>query len=420
MLVQARSVELQVTYPSSGSTHSDCKLAVTRAGVLGGTMGSVMPSQAPEAQPAGPDRAALLLAATQAGTEISDRLLETFRAQGLIPHPCRAGYRGRAPVWRYPPGTDRQLAALIQWRRHTKDPDLLKVLLWLDGFAVPPSVVRDALARQLSGMTEFMDREISRQARRLGLDPSAGCARSQAIDALAQVLAAKRGTTPVPRRGRVRAQDRVRAVALMIRMFGLGESVRGTAEDAAVVERVLGLAPNARRHAIAEAGPWLTGPAEDLFGASGIVGLPNLLDAVNDACEADLTAARQTVVALFRHLPLMTRMLSAMFDDDNYAGMAVFGRLDQHPETVVFIVPMVIAMQKAGWRENLDTVTSALHPFPGLAEQAHRILDMPAATINANLAGKPAETRDRAQRIIDAAIEGQFGVDGKDQSTGLS
>lgn len=199
----------------------------------------------------------------------------------------------------------------------------------------------------------------------------------------------------------------------MVRMFGLGESIQGTAEDTEVIERVLGLAPNGRRHAIADAGPWLTGPAEDLFGAANIVGLPHLLAAVDDASDADLTAARQTVVALFRHLPLMTRMLGAMFGEDNYAGLAVFGQIDQHPETVVFIVPMVIAMLKAGWHENLDTVTSALLPFPSLAERAQRLLDMPAATVNANLARQPTEARDRVQRIIDAASGGRFDTEPK-------
>ncbi len=116
----------------------------------------------------------------------------------------------------------------------------------------------------------------------------------------------------------------------------------------------------------------------------------------------------------------MTRMLSVMFSEENYAGLAAFGQLDQHPEAVVFIVPMVLAMQKAGWRENLDTVTSALQPFPDLAAQANRILDMPAATINANLTEQPAETRVRAYRIIAAAIEGQFGGGSDDQPTGTS
>jgi hypothetical protein len=69
---------------------------------------------------------------------------------------------------------------------------------------------------------------------------------------------------------------------------------------------------------------------------------------------------------------------------------------------------MVIAMLRAGWAENLEAVASALRPFPDLADKAQRILGMPAATVEANLAGKPAEVRGRAHRLIDAAIEGQL------------
>ena len=382
-----------------------------------GRMNAVTPSQDPGATQAEPDTAALLQSAAHAGSGITGRMLETFRADGLIPHPHRAGYRGRTPVWSYPAGTDLQLVALLRWRSHTKDPSLLKVLLWLDGFAIAPSAVRDALVHQLQVMTEAMEREISGQAQRLGLDPADAGTRSQAIDALAQTIAAKRGTTPVPRRSRVRAQDRTRAVTLMIRTFGLGETLQGTAEDAAVIERVLGLAPNGRRHAIADAGPWLTGPAEDMFGAVGIVGLPHLITAVKDASDADLMAARQTVAGLFRHLPLMIRTLGALFGDDNYTGLAGLGQIDQHPETLVYIVPMVIAMLKAGWQENLDAVISALTPFPDLAARAQRLLDLPTAELIANLAGQPAEARERVQRIIDGAIDGQFDTEPADQRT---
>jgi hypothetical protein len=133
-----------------------------------------------------------------------------------------------------------------------------------------------------------------------------------------------------------------------------------------------------------------------------------LLAAVNDSSDADLTAARQTVAVLFRHLPLMIRMLGAMFDDDNYTGLAGLRQIDQHPESLTYIVPLVIAMLRAGWKENLEAVTSVLRPFPDLAERAQHLLDLPTATLTANLAGKPVEVRERVQRVIDAAIEGQF------------
>src|SRR6266487_5920882 len=214
----------------------------------------------------GPDElegADLFRAAAEAGCEISDRMLESFRTQGLIPRPRRTGYRGRMPVWKYPAGTDRQLGALVRWRQHSKNPDLLKILLWLDCFAFRPSAVRDSLSRQLRSMTETMEQAISQQARRLDLDPADDAARDQAIDALARTLSAMRGATSIPRRSRVPVGDRAHAMALILRMFGLGQVIDGTSAEAATMERVIGVAPNGRRNTIAESAPWLTGPAED-------------------------------------------------------------------------------------------------------------------------------------------------------------
>lgn len=363
---------------------------------------------------AGPDEwesADLVRAAAEAGSEISGRMLESFRAQGLIPRPRRTGYRGRVPVWKYPAGTDRQLAALLRWRQHTKSPDLLKVLLWVDGFAIPAHEVREALTRQLQAMTEAIEQAISLQARRLGLDPADGGARDQAVDALAKILSAKRGTTPIPRRNRVAAADRAHAMTLMLRMFGLGQPIEGTPAEAATVERVMGIAPNGRRNTIGDSGPWLTGPAEDLFNAASIVGLPNLRTTIADATDADLTAARQLVIALIRYLPLMARLIGAIFDDENYTGLAPFSRIDQNPEFVIFAVPVVLAMLKAGWSENLHAVASALGHTPEMAAQMQRVLNMPSTTVAANLAGQPDRVRERAHRLINTAIEGQFDLD---------
>ncbi|HUZ56023.1 MAG TPA: hypothetical protein VMU94_26295 [Streptosporangiaceae bacterium] len=359
----------------------------------------------------GLEGADLFRAASEAGCEISDRMLESFRAQGLIPRPRRAGYRGRVPVWQYPAGTDRQLAALVRWRQHSKDPDLLKVLLWMDGFAIPAPAIREALSSQLRSMSETMEQAISQQARRLSLDPADDAARDQAIDALAKTLSAKRGTAPIPRRSRVAAGERAHAMALILRMFGLGEAIDGTSAEAGTVERVMGIAPNGRRNAIADSGPWLTGPAEDLFDAATIVGLPNLRNTVADATDADLAAARQLVVSLVRYLPLMVRVIGALFDDENYTGLAFFSHMDQHPEFVLFVVPMVLAMLRAGWSENLHAVASALGQAPEMAAQMQRILSMPSATVAANLAGQPEEVREHAQRLIDAAVEGQLDLD---------
>ncbi|HXJ82817.1 MAG TPA: hypothetical protein VMS64_29535, partial [Candidatus Methylomirabilis sp.] len=285
---------------------------------------------------------------------------------------------------------------------------------------IPATAVRDALARQIRNVIDAIGEQITRHARDLGLDPADETARSQAIDTLAGTLAAKRGTTPLVRRTRMRASDRARAVALLVRVFGLGEAVDGTAHDATSMEQVLGIAPNGRRHSISGEVPWLSTPAEDLFSAAGIVGLPRLAEIVATATEPELAAARQTVVALFQYLPLMIRMVGVMFGDDNYAGLVGLRQFDQQPEYVIYLVPMVLSMLRAGWKENLEAVTIALQPFPQFAAQAQRILDIPHSQVKANLAGQPTVIRDRVQRLIDAAIDGDFGVDNPNGRTGVT
>ena len=80
------------------------------------------------------DSPRLIDTAAAAGHRISPRMVETFRAQGLLPRPVRGPNQGRTPTWIYPDGADKQLLCLLGWRARTKDPGTLKVLLWIDGF----------------------------------------------------------------------------------------------------------------------------------------------------------------------------------------------------------------------------------------------------------------------------------------------
>ncbi|MFC3894460.1 hypothetical protein ACFOWZ_23520 [Lentzea rhizosphaerae] len=356
----------------------------------------------------GHDSEALVRIADEAGYQVSPRMLETFRAQGLLPRPIRTGHRGRAPVWTYPDGTDRQLVALLAWRTHTKDPDTLRVLLWVDGFPIASDVIRAALVDNLTAALDLLEREITTQAQRHGLDPTLDSDRDQALHLIAGALTAKRGPNSLPRRTRVRATDRAHAVHLLLRAFALGDAVDTTTDDAKIVERVLGVAPNGRRQRVEGAGPWLTGPAEALFETAEIVALPTALRAVSEATDAELATARDIVAVLFRHLPLVARMMAALFDDANYAGLAGLDQIDQHPEIVTLLVSYVIGMLRAGWQENLQAVATALGPMPDLAAQARSLLDQPHRTIEANLSHQPPDVRKQAQRIIDAAMNGAF------------
>ena len=59
----------------------------------------------------------------------------------------------------------------------------------------------------------------------------------------------------------------------------------------------------------------------------------------------------------------MIRVISVMFGDENYTGLATFGQIDRNPEFVLCLAPMVVAMQRAGWDENLKAVGSGLLSF---------------------------------------------------------
>lgn len=353
------------------------------------------------------DSPALLAAASAAGHPVSARLLALFRSQGLIPHPQRAGYQGRAPVWLYSYGTDRQLVALLEHRTRTRDPDLLRVLLWLDGFIIPTGDVRRALTSHLQRMIETMEQAIRAEARRLGLDPADGTARDRAVGALAGTMAAKRGTTPIPRHGRVPARDRAEGVELLIRSLGLGEQVEGTPGQGEAVERTLGITPGRRRSAVSGQ-PWLTGSAEEIFGAAGIVSVPRLLECTAGAVDEDLEAARRSAIALVRVLPLATRMMDVLSGRGNTIGLAAFEQVTGHPEIVMWLLPAVVSMAKGGMTENLSAITDSLQPFPELAARARALVEMPAAVVEKNLENKSENERRRAQRIIDAAIDGRL------------
>jgi hypothetical protein len=394
---------MQVTGLPAGSTHGDCDLRDDSLGVP-----SYNGSMNDEQGALGLDTAALIAIATGAGYSISARMMEAFRADDLLSRPVRAGNRGRTPIWVYPDGADRQLLCLLGWRKHVKDPATLRVLLWLDGFPIDPTLVRDSLIHGLESILSVFEKAVADQAERQGLDPDQYDDRTEALRHLAGVFAAKRGPGALPRRARVRAADRSHAVELVLRLFAFGDEIATVPGEAETVERVLGLAPNGRSDRVGDAGPWLTGPASDLFAAAEHLALPRTLDTVRASTAAELETARGLVVVIFRYLPLMARMIGVAFDDENYAGFAGFRELDQRPEFVMLLVPMVISMLRAGLQNGLETVVNALKPFPEITATAERILDMPAKDIDANLAGKPADVQQAAQRLVQAALDGQF------------
>jgi hypothetical protein len=120
----------------------------------------------------------------------------------------------------------------------------------------------------------------------------------------------------------------------------------------------------------------------------------------------EVAAARQIVLAVFRFLPFMVRMLGVITGDDNCIGLAGIQNADQQPEFVLLLVPFIVALLRAGWADNLQTITTALSQAPELAEQGRQVLELPAKTVQANLSRQPPEVREQAQRIIDGTLNG--------------
>ncbi|WP_280669123.1 MULTISPECIES: hypothetical protein [unclassified Kitasatospora] len=202
------------------------------------------------------------------------------------------------------------------------------------------------------------------------------------------------------------AAERAGAFESLLRRFVLGEQSEVSEEHALVVEKVLGISPG-RRQRVEGSGPWLTGPAKDLFDAVPIA-LPQLAQAVAQATDGELESARTLAAALFRNLPIAARLIGAATGDENRAGLHNIARLDQEPEIAVLLVPTVVAMLQAGWQENLEALAAALRPFPGMIADLDKVLDMSAKEVQGNLASQPPNIRVRAQKMIDAALEGRL------------
>jgi hypothetical protein len=59
----------------------------------------------------------------------------------------------------YPAVAVPQLLALLRWREHTKDPDTLRLILWVEGYQIRTSDVRAALVQWWENATDTVDRE---------------------------------------------------------------------------------------------------------------------------------------------------------------------------------------------------------------------------------------------------------------------
>lgn len=366
-------------------------------------LASTLPCMAVE--PRALQRDDLLRAADSAGFSVSGRLLEDFRRDGLVPRPVRIGNDGRRPVWAYPPGSDRQLVQLLRWREHTKNVDVLRVVLWIEGFPVSLEAVRTSVIAVVDELLGDVNQELRAEAARQGLDPDAEP--GAVVAALASTLAARRGRNALPRPIRVRADQRAAAVVNLLEIFVLGQRPDMTEEQAEAVEKVLGVSPG-RRQRVEGAAPWLIGPASDLAGAADFVSLPRMAEALAGATGSEWETARSMAAALFLQLPLMVRAATVMYGKTNFVGMGGVAGFDSEPLAGVLLFAFTLGAIRAGWDENLKEVSDSLARWPSLIDEMRKVLDMPQSELSRNLAGHSPETLARTQRIIEALQDGEL------------
>ena len=253
------------------------------------------------------DTEALLAAARAEGGEVTDRQLELWRYKRLMPRPVRAEGQGR---WLYPPGADRRLVRLVALRSSIRSLELIRVVLWLDGFAVEIDEVREALATAVRRLAEAV----------------APADEESPVDALAAALAATRGRAPLSNGGMNR-EARTRAYALLIAAaFGDPGARR---EDEPLLARLLGESRSAASVIATGDGAALPLPRPAELPAT-----------VEGASDAELELARRVVRAMTLWWPLMVSLAGR--ERQEGSGLSALAR-DTFEELPAELLPLLAA-----------------------------------------------------------------------------
>jgi AcrR family transcriptional regulator/DNA-binding transcriptional MerR regulator len=289
------------------------------------------------------DTDALLAAAREAGGEVTDRQLELWRYKGLMPRPVRAEGRGR---WLYPPGSDRRLARLVTLRASIRSLELIRVVLWLDGFAVEIGEVREALTGAMRKLAEVVE-------------PGDG---EGSVEALAAALAATRGRALLAGGGMGR-EERTRAYALLIAAaFGDPEELAARRDDEPLLSRLLGECDTSAAGVLAT-------------GESPALPLPRpaeLAAEVEGASDAELELARRVVRTIAVWWPLMLSLAGR----DRPEGAALSGLARATAEELpADLLPLLVAGVLGALRSDPEAPEQPVAAPPARGEVRRAILE---------------------------------------------
>jgi hypothetical protein len=332
--------------------------------------------------------AALLEHARAHDPKITARTLEGWRHEGLLPRSRRIGQNGQAPVHGVPASSAAQLDALMFWRRHTKNPDALRVLLWVDGWDIDLEAVRGSLAATLTGINERLRDELGACVG--GLAELARRAASQ-----------RRGNTVIPRLRGVPEVVRARVADLLLAPI-LGRAATPPTRDEAIAAiRLTGIDPRKSRN-VGLPRPFPAGPPEMLFAAAGqLPGIDRLIALVAESNPEELRAARVGANVMVVQLPVFATLITAVFREGTGTPIELARGLRDKPLAYPLAAAFCLALARAGLLGGLEHVERALAPFAGLADQVAAARSAPRELLAANLEGNP-----RGRRRVLGAIEG--------------
>ncbi len=290
--------------------------------------------------------------------DLTERKLEYWRNQNLLPAPERSGQEGKRPIWTYPDETADQLLTLLRLRKESRDPNILRAALWFEGYPVKMTRVRNSIGTCLRQLQATFEKELEKRRPQVADE---GEASWLAIEQVASKLARKR-REGFPRLGRQSQTDRIQAVALMLGLlFENPLAMRRLEHDAPSVERLVGL-DQGRRVRPAGIGPWLDRPPEETLEVFARVGnLSRLTEVIDIASDEELLLARTFCRNLLDGMTAFSKITDAFVGMDNTSGMAGIELLQGNPYTAVVILPLFVSiLRSAALVENLEQVVHSL------------------------------------------------------------
>jgi hypothetical protein len=294
------------------------------------------------------------LLATVGDEAVTARTLEFWRHQGLLSKAERTGQQGKQPQWTYPVGTIDQLRALLHLRTKTKDPDLLRVGLWFDGYPIETARVRLSITATLAKTLGALNKELARRSPTSEGDWTA-------LEQIGRSLAGKRGPNALPRYGRQRRADRERAMTLALGLvLGDERAVARLEHDGQHVERLIGLDRGRRPRGALPA--WLDGPPGDGLETFAHLGsLPALIETMESATDDELAASRGLARIMLDGVLAFTRIADAFVGAENASGFGAISAFRGDPMAAVWLLAFVIAAgRSATLNEGLHTVIDSL------------------------------------------------------------